>query len=88
MDVLTTYTHNLELQAITVLPLISSIQKSPQPPLSIFQSVVPSPAVAWQLLLTLEILHLHALKFSLHSLTYRTFSTDYSLAYSISAQTT
>jgi hypothetical protein len=34
MDLLTTYTHHSELQAITALSLISTIHKSPQHPLS------------------------------------------------------
>jgi hypothetical protein len=36
MDLLTTYTHNLELQVITALSLISTVYKSPQHPLSPF----------------------------------------------------
>jgi hypothetical protein len=36
MDLLTTYTHDSELQAITAPPLISTIHKSPQHPLSLF----------------------------------------------------
>jgi hypothetical protein len=35
MDVLTTYTHDSELQALTVPPLFSTIHKSPQHPLSL-----------------------------------------------------
>jgi hypothetical protein len=38
MDLLTTYTHDWELQAITAPPLISTIHKSPQHPLSIFSA--------------------------------------------------
>jgi hypothetical protein len=34
MDLLTTYAHDSELQAITAPPLISTIHKSPQHPLS------------------------------------------------------
>jgi hypothetical protein len=34
MDLLTTYRHHSELQAIMTLSLISTIQKSPQHPLS------------------------------------------------------
>jgi hypothetical protein len=36
MYLLTTYTHDLELQSITAPPLISTIQKSPQHPLNLF----------------------------------------------------
>jgi hypothetical protein len=49
MDLLTTYTHDSELQAITAPPLISTICKSPQHTLSLFQSAVftnRSPAMA------------------------------------------
>jgi hypothetical protein len=52
MDLLTTYTHDSELQAITAPPLISTIHKSLQHPLSIFQPAVYTPAVPWQRLLT------------------------------------
>jgi hypothetical protein len=67
MDLLATYTHDSELQVITASPLISIIHKSPQHSLSHFQ-----PAVRWQLLLTMDILQLHALMASLHRLPYRT----------------
>jgi hypothetical protein len=36
MDLLTTYTHDSELQVITALSLISTLYKSPQHPLSLF----------------------------------------------------
>jgi hypothetical protein len=36
MDFLTTYTHHSELQVITEPPLISTIHRSPQHPLSLF----------------------------------------------------
>jgi hypothetical protein len=36
MDLLTTYTHNSELEVITALSLISALYKSPQHPLSLF----------------------------------------------------
>jgi hypothetical protein len=36
LDLLTTYTHHSELQAITALSLISTIHSSPQHPLSLF----------------------------------------------------
>jgi hypothetical protein len=47
LDLLTTYTHDSELQAITALPLISTVHKSQQLPLSPLQPVVSSPAVSW-----------------------------------------
>jgi hypothetical protein len=56
------YTQYPELQAITAQPLNSTIRKSPRHPLSFFQPAMSSPAVPWQRLLTVEILHLHALK--------------------------
>jgi hypothetical protein len=40
MNLLTTYTHDSELQTITAPPLISTIHKSPQHPLSLFQPAV------------------------------------------------
>jgi hypothetical protein len=64
MDLLTTYTHDPELQAFTALSLISTIHKSPHHPLSL--SSLSSPSVSWQRLLTVEILQLHALIFYLH----------------------
>jgi hypothetical protein len=54
MDLLATYTHVSELQAITRPPIISTIHKSLQHPLSIFQPAVSLPAVPWQRLLTVE----------------------------------
>jgi hypothetical protein len=56
MNLLTTYKHDSELQVITVLSLISTLHKSPQYLLSIFQPAVSSPAIPWQWLLTVEIL--------------------------------
>jgi hypothetical protein len=47
LNLLTTLPYNWELQAITALPLISAIHKSPQHPLSLFQPAVSSPAVPW-----------------------------------------
>jgi hypothetical protein len=52
----------------TAPPLISTIHKSPQHPLSLFKPAVFSPAVPWQRLLTVEIPQLHALKSCLHRL--------------------
>jgi hypothetical protein len=40
MDLLTTYTHDWELQAIKAPPLISKIHRLPQHPLSLFQPTV------------------------------------------------
>jgi hypothetical protein len=57
MDLLTTYTHDSELQAITVLSLISTIHKSLQA-----KSSQSSLVVSWQRLLTMEILQLPALR--------------------------
>jgi hypothetical protein len=74
MDLLITYTHNSELQAITAPPLISTIHKSPQHPLSLLQPAVSFPAVPWWRLLTVEILRLQALRFYLNSITCRTAS--------------
>jgi hypothetical protein len=68
---LTTYTHDSELQAITLLSLISTNHKLPQHPLSLFESSVISPAVSWQQMLTMEILQLPTLRSFLHRLPYR-----------------
>jgi hypothetical protein len=48
MNLLTTYTHDSELQAITAPPLISTIHKSPQHPFTFSQLSVSSPAATWQ----------------------------------------
>jgi hypothetical protein len=40
MDLLTTYTHNSELQAITAPPLISTIHKTPQHPAEPFSRLL------------------------------------------------
>jgi hypothetical protein len=61
LDLLSTYTHDSELQAITSPSLF-------------FSTLLPSLAVPWQRLLIVEIVQLHALKSSLHSLPYRTDS--------------
>jgi hypothetical protein len=56
-----------------------------------FHPAVSSAAVPWQRLLTVEILQLHTLRFSLHSLPCRTqlnSQLTLSLAYNISAHTT
>jgi hypothetical protein len=73
MDLLTTYRHDSELQAITAPPPISTIQKiTTTPAKHFFQPAVSSPAVPWQRLLTGEILQLHALRSSLLRLPWRT----------------
>jgi hypothetical protein len=53
-DLLTTYTHHWELQAITALLLIYTIHSSTQHLLRPFQTSVSSPAGPWQLLLTAD----------------------------------
>jgi hypothetical protein len=40
MDSLTAYTHDSELQSVTAPPLISTLYKSPQHPLSLCQPAV------------------------------------------------
>jgi hypothetical protein len=65
-DLLVTYTHDLELLAITEPSLIYTIHKLPQLQLSLFQPAVSSQAVPWQRLLTVDILQLHALTSSLN----------------------
>jgi hypothetical protein len=72
LNLLATYTHGLELQAITAPLPISTIHKPPQHPLSLLQPARPSPTVLWQRLLTVEILQLHVLKSSFHKLPYGT----------------
>jgi hypothetical protein len=72
MDLLTSYTHDSELQEIIATPLISAIHKSPQHPLSFFHPAVSSQAVPWQRLLTVAILQLHALRSHIHNLPYGT----------------
>jgi hypothetical protein len=72
MDLLTSYTHVWELQAIIELSLIYTLYKSPKHSLSLFQPAVPSPAVPWQRLLRVEIIQLHALRYYFHSFLYGT----------------
>jgi hypothetical protein len=64
LDLLTTLTHHSELQAITALSLISTIQP--------FSSPLSSPAAPWQRLLIWEVLQLPTLMSFLHLLSYRT----------------
>jgi hypothetical protein len=47
LDLLTTYTQDLQVHVITAPPLISTIHKSPQRPLNLSQPAVSSPAVSW-----------------------------------------
>jgi hypothetical protein len=68
----TTYTHDWRQQAITSPPLMSTIHKSPQHPLSPFQPAVSLLGVPRQLLLIVEILQLHAFRFCLRSIPCRT----------------
>jgi hypothetical protein len=89
MDLLTTYTHDSELQVIRAPPLISTIHKSPQQPPSLLQPAVSSPAVPWQRLLTVEALKLYTLRFYLHRLPCGiAYHLTLSLAYNISTRTT
>jgi hypothetical protein len=78
MDLLATDTHDSDLQVITAPPLISTIHKSPQHPLSLFESAVSSPAVPWQRLIIVEILQHHEFRSSCLSLQCRT---DYQLKF-------
>jgi hypothetical protein len=73
--------HHSELQMITTLSFISTIQKSPQYPLSLFSSLLClSSAVPYQRLLKLKNLQLPALRSYLHSLSCRAqFSADWQL---------
>jgi hypothetical protein len=76
-DLLTTYTQHSELQVITALLLISTLYKSEQHLLSLFQPAVSSSAVPWKQLLTLNILQIPVLRFYLQSLPCRIqLSTD------------
>jgi hypothetical protein len=72
MDLLTTYTHNSELQVITMLSPISTLYKSAQHLLSLFQPPVSLPAVPWQRLQPAEILQFQAFRSSCHSRPCRT----------------
>jgi hypothetical protein len=72
MDLLTTYTHDPELQTLTTLSLMYTLYRSLLHPLSLFQPAVSSPAVTWKRFLTVEILQLHALRSSLRNLPCKT----------------
>jgi hypothetical protein len=63
---------HLEIQAVTALPLISTLYSSPQHLLSLLQPAVSSPDVPWQRLLKVEILELPALRSFLRRLSFRT----------------
>jgi hypothetical protein len=82
MDLLTAYTstHDSEVQVITAPSLISTIHKSTQHSLSLFQPAVSSQDVPCQRLRTVEILQLHALSFDLHRLRCRNLA-NYRLNY-------
>jgi hypothetical protein len=87
---LTTYAHDSQVQVIRAPPLISTIHKSPQHPLSLFPVCYVFTSRSWQRLLTVEILKLHALMSFLLSLPCRTklsFQLTLSLAYNISVRT-
>jgi hypothetical protein len=62
LDLLTTYTHDSELQTITEPSPISTIHKLLQHTRSLLQTAVSSPAVPWQQFVTVEVLQLHVLK--------------------------
>jgi hypothetical protein len=70
LDLLTTYTHNMELQVNTLnysnIANLHSLQ-SIRAHAKSFQPSVSSPAILWQRLLTVEILQLHAFLFSMNS---------------------
>jgi hypothetical protein len=66
LDLLITCTYHSKLQVITGPLVISTVHKTPQHPLSLFQPAVSSPAVPSQRLLPMEILQLPALRFSCH----------------------
>jgi hypothetical protein len=66
--VLITYTQHSKLQVLTMLSLISTIHRSPQHLLNLFQSAVSSSAIPWQRPLTVEILQLYMLRFYFQSL--------------------
>jgi hypothetical protein len=72
MNLLTCITHDTELQVITVLSLISTLYKSPQHPLRLFQPAMSSSAVPWQRILAVEILQLQPFRFSCHNRPCRT----------------
>jgi hypothetical protein len=63
LDLLTTYTHNSELQAIMAPPLISTFHKSPA---KLFPACCALTSRSLAKFLTMQILQLHALKSSLN----------------------
>jgi hypothetical protein len=72
MDLLTTYAHDSELQAITAPSLISPIHKSPAARAKPFSACHVFTIRFLTTFLAVEILQLHALRSSLHRLAYRT----------------
>jgi hypothetical protein len=82
MDLLPTYTHPSELQVITTVSLVFTNYKTRKHRLSLLQPAISSSAVPWQRLLTVEILHLHALRSSCRSRPCRTF-VNWQLNYSV-----
>jgi hypothetical protein len=67
LDLLISCTHHSKLQALTALSLISTLYKSPQHSLSLFQYAMSWQAIPWQRVLTVEILQLPALRSSCRS---------------------
>jgi hypothetical protein len=89
-DLLTTYTY--ELVSTRNYSATANLHNShiTTALAKLFQPAVSSLAVLWQRPLTVEILQLHSLKFSLYRLPYRTvycLSNDFALACNISART-
>jgi hypothetical protein len=86
------YWHHLYTQLGTTssyrATAISTIHKSSQHPLSLFQPAVSSPAVPWQWLLTVEILQLHTLKFCLNGGSLPTATFPHRLLYRTDSQLT
>jgi hypothetical protein len=72
LDLLTTYTHHSELHVTTALPLISTLYKSPQHPLSLFPTRCVCISRFLVTALTMEILQLRAFRLYLRSLPCRT----------------
>jgi hypothetical protein len=76
LDLLTTYTHDSELQAVTTPSPISTIYKLPQHPINIFQpAVFTSRSLATAS--NSGYPSVSALKLSLHSILIETDYTDY-----------
>jgi hypothetical protein len=87
MDLLTTYTHHSEIQAITALSLISTLYKSPQHPLSHFPACCIFVSRSLSTALKVEILQLHTVRFYHHSIPCRSlFSPFAPIVFRISAR--